>query len=122
VSIDHFYQKTFDPVSYNCWHFARDVWLHLTGLQLPDFTPVGSSWADRTRAALDAAQTFSELEEPRSPCIVLMRMPRVGPHVGVFYRERVLHIFEAGVYFQPLDLATRGWRSVQFYVPCPSKL
>ena len=58
---------------------------------------------------------FVRLEKPKSPCIVLMHKFSGSAHVGLFLHGRVLHIRRAGVAFQPLELATLGFKTHRFY-------
>jgi hypothetical protein len=115
--------KRFDIRTYNCWDLTREVWLRLTGQDLgspeliyytrEEFGDVVEAWQD-TR--------FLQIEDnPAQACIVLMLRPRIMPHVGVYLgrrENRVIHIRRAGVQVQPPQIATMGFTSVKYYLPC----
>ncbi|MBN46211.1 MAG: hypothetical protein CMH23_07025 [Methylophaga sp.] len=115
MSIDQFYNRVYNRQTYNCAHFVAEVWAHITGR---DITHILKGFLlppkDRyVRAEL--RRQFEKLTEPKSPCIVLMQRPKTVPHVGLFYNGKVFQIHERGVEFQPLDVATRGFKKVGFY-------
>jgi hypothetical protein len=112
--------KRFDIRAYNCWDLTREVWLRLTGQDLGcpeliyynnlEYNDVVEAWQD-TR--------YRELSGPKSPCIVLMMRPRMMTHVGVMLPDkRVIHIRRAGVQVQPVEVASLGFTSVRYYIPC----
>lgn len=116
LRIDAYLARRFDIVTQNCWHVARDAWFELTGTDLGDRTP-----EKVTRKALlgrfeSDVPTFTKLDGPDDPCIVLMRDGvEVVPHVGIFYRGKVLQMAHSGVSYLPLHLARSDFDSVEFY-------
>ncbi len=121
---DDLLTKRFDIRTYNCWDLTREVWLRLTGQDLgspeliyytrDEFHDVVEAW-EGTR--------FREIKDPQDPCISLMLRPRTMPHVGVFLGRRdrrVIHIRRAGVQVQPVEVASLGFTTVRYYVPCRS--
>lgn len=117
-SVDAYLGRSFDEVRYNCWDLLRDAWLELTGEDLGCRTPVPASpLAMRRRFDQEEAE-FARLEQPRSPCIVLMRRPRATPHVGLFWQRRVLHIQPGGARYDRLADARLGFSDVRFYTTC----
>lgn len=60
-------------------------------------------------------KTFKRIEQPADPCIVLFQSPHQSPHVGLFYRRKVLHITPQGVQRVPLSVARFGFSRVRFY-------
>lgn len=114
--------KRFDIRTYNCWDLTREVWLRLTGQDLgspevlhytrDEFSDVVDAW-EGTR--------YREVFDPIDYCIVLMLRARTMPHVGVYLgrrERRVIHIRRAGVQVQPIEVASLGFTSVRYYVPC----
>jgi hypothetical protein len=114
--------KRFCIRTYNCWDLTREVWLRLTGQDLgspeliyytkDEFADVVDAWQD-TR--------FQQVHEPIGPAIALMLRARTMPHVGVFLGRRdrrIIHIRRAGVQVQPPEVASLGFTSTKYYVPC----
>lgn len=118
--LDDLLLKRFNLRTYNCWDLTREVWLRLTGQDLGS-PSLASYTADEMGEVVDAWQDtkYQELPAPRDPCIVLMQRSRHIPHVGVYYHGRVIHIRRAGAQFTPLEVASLGFSSVRYYVPCP---
>lgn len=115
MSIDKFFNRTYERNHYNCAHFVCEVWKDLTGQDISG-SMSGFLVPMKERHALPTLRRYFErLEGPRSPCIVLMQRPRYAPHVGIYLRGRVLHIQEHGVEFQPIDVATIGFTQIGYY-------
>lgn len=115
MSTDKYMHLQFDPDYFDCLHLTRMVWKDATGEDLGERLDglMGARGKRRLRAAHPRA--FRRLEAPVSPCLVLMQRPRSLPHVGVYLRGKVLHIQETGVEFVPVDIASRGFKTVKFY-------
>ena len=114
-SVDPYLDRRFHLARYNCWHFAREVWLDLTGEDLGDRTP-----ETITRAALvgrfDAdVPTFRPLDRPAEPCLALMTRSGDVPHVGVYVGGKVLQITRTGVTHLPILQARAGFEQMRFY-------
>jgi len=115
VSLDQFLDRRFHIRRYNCWHHARDVWLHLTGQDLGDLTPADISGSALAAAVGRQAPAFVRLPGPADPCLVLMLRARDVPHIGVYTGGRVHQIAATGVTFLPLAEARAGYHDVRFY-------
>lgn len=105
----------YDSITYNCAHFACDVWKQHTGQSINDimsgflFPPEGRH--------VDASlrKCFVKLDKPRSPCIVLFSGKGMETHVGVFIDGRVKHLQRNGVRWLPLEIIRFGFKRVSFY-------
>lgn len=103
--------------SYNCAHYATDLWEHETGQDLGQALS-GFLCSRRSRSVgPELRHEFERLPAPRSPCIVLFRRGRTTPHVGVFLRGRVQHLTRSGPIRQLVAVAGVGYTSVRFYAP-----
>lgn len=102
-STDRYLSRNYGP-RYRCWQMLRESFLDLTGSDIGEPHEV---WSDHSR--------FARLAEARSPCIVLLRRRRFDPHVGLFYRGRMLHIGPAGARYERLNIAAFGYTDVRFY-------
>jgi hypothetical protein len=115
ISIDDLFGRQYDRSVYNCVHFVCEAWALITGDDL-------SVRAAGVLHALTAGglqrrdiSVFERLVRPIPPCIVLFNGRNVSPHVGLFYRQKVLHITEQGVQYMPLHVAKIGFDRVSFY-------
>ena len=116
MSINRFLNRVHDPANYNCAHFVVDVWQHLTGVNLREsFSGFLLPHYDRY-VKTNLLRGFNKLIEPVSPCIVLMRNNGMQPHVGVFYKGKILHLADGGgVEFQEPRIATMLFKRISYY-------
>lgn len=116
---DRYMGRVFHPENYTCWDLLREAWLDLTGVDIGDRTPHPATIMSlRERVDRDTGD-FQRLDAPRTPCIVLMRQRRAVPHVGLYWRGRVLHLRPPGVRFERLVDASRGFSQVSFHAAGP---
>ena len=114
-SVDLFMDRRYRSRTYDCLHFTRDVWLEAAGDDIGErLASLLGRGRDR-KVSKEHRRAFRKLSAPEDPCLVLMRRPRASPHIGVYIRGRVLHIWERGVEFMPVDVAARGFSSTEFY-------
>lgn len=115
MSLDSFFERQYNRDTYNCAHFACDVWERLTGQDIREEL-VGFLQPPKGRYTDPALRRkFKKLEAPESPCLVLMQRPKSVPHAGVYVRGMVIHIHERGVEFLPPEVATRGFTRIGYY-------
>lgn len=118
-SIDAFFDRKYDTHTYNCMHFASEVWGYLTE---QDILPHLQGLVDTPNIAdravrMNNRRSFTRLTGPKDPCVAFMQRTRTTPHMGVFMRKRILHITEKGVQFQPPRIAALGFDKVSYYMP-----
>ena len=106
---DELYYKTYDKNNYNCAHFARDVYLAETGRDIGDTLSGFLLPPSKRVVQMHKRHRLVKLDRPVSPCLVLMLGSKVAPHVGVFVRDKVIHIQEAGVQYVSLSIAKLGF-------------
>lgn len=115
MSIDCFLDRTYNKNTYNCAHFVSEVWAYLTGESITNIMQGFLLPVKLRNVPSKLHHCFKKLDKPSELCIVLMQRPRTEPHVGLFYKNKLLHITEQGVHFSPLDVATLGFKNVRFY-------
>lgn len=116
---DRYLGLVFHREEFTCWDLIRRAWLDVTGFDIGDRTPHPATPA-AMRARFDAEESdFILLAGPVTPCIVLMRQRLAVPHVGLFWRGRVLHMRPAGVRYERLVDARRGFGQVSFHAAGP---
>jgi hypothetical protein len=119
VTVDKYLGRQYRPGTYNCLHFATDVWRDLTGQD------IRASLDGLLQGALDGrvlrgvhVRAFRRLAGPLDPCLVLFQAPKAAPHIGVYMRGKVLHIgSQAGVRFVPVQVAALGFPQTTFIQP-----
>lgn len=114
-SVDSYLARRFDLATQNCWHLVRDAWLELTGLDLGDRTPMAITKAALIGKFDTDVPAFRKLQGPESPCIVLMIRRGAIPHVGIFYKRRILQMAAGGASYLPIGPATAGFHEVGYY-------
>lgn len=116
-SIDPLLSRTPAP-GYNCLDFVLEAWNHITGD--PDVAEKLNALsagihAEDGRVILSAVRGFAKLSQPASPCFVVMQRTKTQPHIGIFYKGRILHMKETGVEYQPVQVARRYFSRIGFY-------
>ena len=106
-NLDKLFDKAYHEQTYNCLHFASEVWKELTG---KDFTLLIN---DIINNKLNKHK-FEILQEPISPCIVIMKRQNCNSHVGIFIDNKVIHLTELGVECYTLPIASRGFNKLRF--------
>lgn len=94
--------------NYHCEHFTIDAYRFLTGNDISEYLLSGDY------ALPINLRNFTKLAEPKQHCIVLMRDTDKA-HIGVWHDNAVLHLGDNGVVSQPLIIAQRGFKRVNFY-------
>lgn len=115
LNIDKYLDRQFNDRSYNCFDFVREVWRDTTGKDLGHQTPAVHSVDTYTIQALSVADTLKKHESPQDPSIVLMLRKRLEPHIGIYYRGRVLHLNRQGAHYADFGHVTAPYITVQFY-------
>jgi len=113
VNINAYFSRKYDDMSYNCLHFARDVWLDLTGEDLT--AKLQGLLGEGRKLTKSHFRAFRKLNQPLSPCLVLMTQLGKDPHIGVYFNGNVFHIRKSGVEFLPANLACRWATSIRYY-------
>lgn len=114
-NVNLFLDREFNDRRYNCFDFAREVWKSLTGKDLGPQTPSVRSVDTYTIQALSVADTLQRHSEPVDPCIVLMLRKRLEPHIGIYYRGRILHLNRQGAHYADFGHVVAPYTTVQFY-------
>jgi len=115
MSIDCFLGRTYNKDNYNCAHFVVEVWEHLTGVNIEDKMAGFLLPVEYRFVPFSLRRLFKKLDKPTGLCIVLMQRFGKEPHVGLYYKNRVLHITKQGVQYMPLEIATLGFNKIGFY-------
>lgn len=102
--------------TYNCSHFARDVWAGVFGEDISSVVRCPRrSECPKERSRLG----FRCVPTPPQVGLVLMRTVASGrPHVGVVYNGRILHLQARGAEYVEPAVATFGYERVRYYEPC----
>lgn len=113
--VDPYLQWKYQQRTNNCWHLAQDVWSNLTGVDLGDQTPAEHSAMAYTNRAVMVANTLKKLDKLQDPCLVLFQRKRLEPHIGVYYRGKVLHMNSRGPAYQDIDFVSASYTTTEFY-------
>lgn len=116
MSFQYLFHRKYDRNNYNCAHFVVEVWRLLAD---QDIEPILSGFLlppKQRKVALGKRRQFKPIQKPESPCLVAMHRPKSAPHVGMYWKGKVLHIHENGVEYMPVDVASRAFKTVRFYV------
>jgi hypothetical protein len=121
ICADDYLDRRFDRRHFNCWHFVRDVWRDMTGVDLGDLSPSSVAVEALAQAAGAEAQgpRFRRVEPDSSkgPCLVLAERRGWMPHIGVLLRARVLHLRATGTGYDAMRDFAQGFERVACYLP-----
>lgn len=113
--LDAFLSRPYDPKHYNCAHLAIEVWECL--MQRPVASSIyGFLVPGETRSTLHHAEGVRMLAKPEDGCFVLMRSKVRPPHVGIYYRGKIIQF--AGnkrVQNLPPEVALTGYTRVRYF-------
>jgi hypothetical protein len=115
-AVDKYLDRKFNLQNYNCWDLVREAWLELKGVDVGNRTPNPPTALSRIKRFRDQEKDFTKLEKPESPCIALFKRPKLIPHVGIYYKGKVLHLPETGAAYQAVELIMKtGFTQVGYY-------
>ncbi|GEA08486.1 hypothetical protein KUL42_32470 [Alteromonas sp. KUL42] len=113
--LDKFLGRNYSPANYNCVHFTVEVWQALTGNNIEQALTLFMRPSNDRKASMSLRRSFKKLEAPQSPCLALMQRQKTSPHLGVYYKNKIIHITELGVENVEPSLAARGFEKVTYY-------
>lgn len=107
---------------YDCWHLAMEVWLRLTGKELPDYRiPCHDSNQINAKIKAETATKYIKVLKPPIPALVVFKFNEAvyANHIGVYLGNcRFIHTCEkSGAVIERLDHPY--WKRViqGFYIP-----
>lgn len=115
MSLDVYFNRSYNVNSYNCAHFVCEVWKGLQGEEIAEKLK-GFLCARHDRfASVEELRCVRFLGKPVSPCLVLFQASASTTHVGIWYKGKVLDIGPRGVRYMPLEVASLGYKRVRFF-------
>ena len=121
-TFDSFFFKKYDLHSYNCMHFAIDVWQKLYRIDISTLCKaiVPKENGAYTVRSASPLRNFRRVPVPtKSPTLCLFRA--LGPdelHVGTYIDGCILHITEEGTQYLPEEITRIGFKEVTYYEYC----
>lgn len=112
---DDLFFKTYNEKTYNCAHFCVDVWLHLTGVDISKKMEGFLMPAKEATIQLSDRNNFVVIDEPVSPCLVLMRGGNNESHIGVYFNNRIIHIKKKCVENLLPEIIFLGYKKIGYY-------
>ena len=102
--------REYHPDKFNCGHFFLWAWNKL----FPDkaFAIPGG---DQGFGLLSVKSNFKMVSKLEKYGVVTMHHRSFVPHIGIFFKGKVLHIRQNGVEYQPLSVVRIGYQEIRFY-------
>jgi hypothetical protein len=107
--------KPFQIRSYNCWHFFRDAWMMATGEDVGNRVP-DSIFAYREAFENGTSARNSKIATPISPCIAYFPDKVGSPHIGMYWKGRILHLDSFGPHYEAVNKACARMGDVEYYL------
>lgn len=111
---DEFIDRVYVRNVYDCFHFVREVWAHLTGEDISDRLH-GLMEAATRKVMPSHVKYVVRLRQPVTPCLCLMRKSTGEMHIGIYWYDKIFHLQKTGASLQPLNVATHGFKDYQFF-------
>jgi hypothetical protein len=105
--------KIYHAKKYNCAHFACDVVQHITGKNI-NRDLAGLLMPVQNALAINR-KTIKRIAKPFDGCLVLATSKINTPHVGVFYRNHVIHLKETGAIAEGVATFSLHHERVAYY-------
>jgi hypothetical protein len=102
---------------YKCFDFVREVWLASYGEDVGDKLQGFLAGVSDRRVKLSDAKRVTILEQPESPCFVLLQRKgaKTPPHIGIWFDGAVLHLGATGAQYFPLPVVARQYQKVTLF-------
>ena len=108
--LKRFILKRHDYQKYNCYDFARDVWLELTGV---DIGARSGDLRSVMRLFPKREGMGARLTAPSGLCVFVSSSEREWPHIGIVIDGNAFHLPEGGARFEPLSALS--FEKIEFY-------
>lgn len=114
LDLNKYRDVQYDDLSYNCLHFACDIYQDITGVALSPAVAELSTSREKRHVCPNKLSHFILIDKPKSPCIAVMRSP-VNVHCGVYIDGKIIHLDDTGIKSQPPHIAQHNYQSVKYY-------
>ncbi len=115
MSIDKYLDRRYHLQKYNCGHFAAEVWKDLFNQDISPFISMIYAPKAERKVDIKTLRVFKRSDKPINKSLVLFHSDGGELHVGVYIRNRVLHIQSSGVRFELLETIAPFFKKVTFY-------
>jgi hypothetical protein len=121
IRVEDWLGRQFHWKTYNCWDFAREVWLAHSGVDAGKREPLAWNKESLVNAFSDQrfdveGSIFKRIAKPVDPCLALFVRPGVLSHCGVWVRGKVLHLpIKRQAVLQPLEDVMAEFTEVRWY-------
>ena len=116
IKVDDFLDRVRGP-NYRCFDFVREVWLCSFGediaVRLKGFLGAMS----QRKFLLSDIKQCKRLKAAVDPCFILFQSDNsLVPHVGIWYRGKVLHLAAGAAEYQPFDVVAKRFTRVSYFL------
>lgn len=116
--IDELFNRQYDHRRYHCVHFVIDAANTIFELDYaPSFIGLTGSLDETIKTSRETAHRNKQIKNPTNGCIVLMTKQDNSSHVGIYYKNKVLHLTDSGVQLLTLNQIELIFKRVRFYEP-----
>ena len=113
IDLSKYANVKYDDKSYNCLHFAVDIYKDLTGQDMGLF--VDELMTDKDHRIINPSKlkNFRQIATPCNACLAIMRGASV--HAGIFYNNAIIHLTDNGVQSVPPHIAEIQHGTITYY-------
>ena len=113
IDLSKYADIKYDDRSYNCLHFAVDIYKDLTGQDMGLFVDELMTDKDHRTINPSKLKNFTQIPTPISPCLAIMRGQAV--HAGIYHSNAIIHLTEAGIQSTPTHIAQVQYGNISYY-------
>lgn len=108
MTLDDLFLKKYDINKYNCSHFVIDAFKIITGCDL-------SSVLNWQKIKAMPRKSFKLETEIKDKTLLCFMSNKHENHIGLLYKNKILHFRSGGAEYQPVNVATRYFKRIRFY-------
>jgi hypothetical protein len=114
-NFEKLFLKTYHDKDYNCSHFVVDAYKEITGIDISD-PLLGFMREKQDRKVFHSLRkNFGQVSVIKNKTLICLMSNNHDKHLGVFYKNKILHLRKNGVEYQAFSVATRFFKKVSFY-------
>lgn len=116
IVVDDFLDRMPIPERYNCFDFAREVRLAHDGLDLVVYFPWLGQRFDHRHVQGSHMRRIQRSAFAIDGSFCVYQRPRSQPHIGIWWKKKVLHLPESGAIYEAQENILRRYPYVSYFL------
>lgn len=107
--------KQYDTDNYHCAHFVVDVYRSMYGNDMAEALSCFLFPVDKARADIGIRKKFQRVHKGKTGDILVLHHFTGETHVGIFYKDKVMHLSREGVIMAYIEYVKLGFKRGRIY-------